>query len=378
MALSPSRRRLLQWPAAASVVALGGCGMSNSEQKAPAPGSAKATGYVMPLESAPHERTFMQWPMMADAYGGADNLNNVRENIALLARTIAKFEPVVMLGPEAEGKTIKEATRNKVEHWAINTNDLWCRDAGPTFVQNAEGALAIVDLNFNGWGEEQRFDHDAEIVKKIASRMDMPLFNAGVVGEGGGLDTDGAGTLIAHESSWVDDYRNFEKRDVIEKRLLDALGAEKMIWGPGLAEQDITDYHIDSLARFVKPGTVLIQLPKQVDPYDPFSKAAYQTYEILKKATDANGNPFELVVVPEPENTRSQAEDLMASYTNYYVCNGAVISAEYGDDDADLQARATLQHLYPGREIVMLNIDAICESGGGVHCATQQQPASRT
>ena len=97
--------------------------------------------------------------------------------------------------------------------------------------------------------------------------------------------------------------------------------------------------------------------------------------EILKKATDAKGNPFELVVVPEPENTRSQEEDFVASYANYYVCNGAVISAEFGDDKADLQAQATLQHLYPGREIVMLNIDPIGESGGGVHCATQQQPS---
>jgi len=369
-----SRRRIMQWQAAVSVAALSGCGMNNSKKNAPAVNSAKAAGYAMPPETVPHERTFMQWPMEENSYSTAE-LKSVRDSIGLIARTIAKFEPVVMIGPEAEDQAIKTATRDTVEHWAINTNDLWCRDSGPTFVQNTDDAIAIVDLNFNGWGEAQRYDHDREIARKIATRLDVPLFNAGVRGEGGGLDTDGAGTLIAHQSSWLDKRRNRDTLAVIEKKLLDALGAEKMIWAPGLAGGDITDFHIDSLARFVKPGTVLIQLPKQMNPYDPFSKAAYQTYEILKKATDANGKPLEVVVVPEPENTRSQAEGFVASYANHYVCNGAVISAEFGDDEADLQARATLQYLYPGREIVMLNIDPIGGSGGGVHCTTQQQPA---
>ena len=145
------------------------------------------------------------------------------------------------------------------------------------FRMQMDHSLLLIS-NFNGWGGAQRHDHDGEIVRKVAAQMESPLFNAGIRGEGGGLDTDGAGTLIAHESSWLDKGRNRDKRDVIEKKLLDSLGAEKMIWAPGLAGGDITDYHIDSLARFVKPGTILIQLPKQLDPYDPFSKAAYQTW----------------------------------------------------------------------------------------------------
>lgn len=372
----PSRRQVLQWQAAGTLAALYGCGGNKEAMSTPAPNSPKAAGYRMPAETALHELTFMQWPMATDVYKGKKNLASVQQSIAKIARTIAKFEPVVMLGPQSEKSAIAEATNATVEHWDINTNDLWCRDSGPTFVQNTDGSLAIVDMNFNGWGQAQRFDHDGVIARKIAERMELPLFNAGIVGESGGLDFDGTGVIMAHESSWIDNRRNNKvDRDTIEKHLLDSLGAHKMIWSPGLAGHDITDFHIDSLARFVKPGVVLIQLPEQLNPYDPFSKAAFETYETLKKATDLDGNPLELIVLPEPQNIRSQEEEFVASYINYYTCNGAVISAEFGDDKADLQARATLGYLFPDREVVMLNIDPIGENGGGIHCATKQQPA---
>ena len=147
-----------------------------------------------------------------------------------------------------------------------------------------------------------------------------------------------------------------------------------MIWAPGVKGKDITDYHIDALARFVSPGRVLIQLPDRIDPSDPWSASAYETYAILKKATDANGRKLDIIVVPEPVDIRSQNDDFVASYVNYYVCNGAIISAEFGDDAADQKAFDLLKLLYPGREIISLNIDAIGDAGGGIHCATQQQP----
>jgi agmatine deiminase len=119
---------------------------------------------------------------------------------------------------------------------------------------------------------------------------------------------------------------------------------------------------------------VLIQLPKKPDPTDPWSISAFETFEVLKKSTDANGRNLDIIVVPEPVDIRSDKADFVASYVNYYVCNGAVIGAEFGDRAADDEARSILASLYPGRKIISLNIDAIGESGGGIHCATQQQP----
>jgi agmatine deiminase len=343
-------------------------------QGARAAGSAKQAGFRFPLESDPHERTFMQWPSRNAIYGGMEDLNEVREKIALIANSIAKFEPVIMLARPEQTDQAQEFLKAGVELWPIETEDLWCRDSGPSFVVNAKGELACTEFNFNGWGGKQSYRDDSRIARRCAEKLGMTMFDNGLVGEGGGVEVDGQGTALAHASCWVNPNRNSGSEAEVEALLLDALGAEKMIWAPGIKGADITDYHIDALARFVKPGQVLIQLPDRPDDSDPWSVSAFETYDILKKATDAQGRKLDIVVLPSPDDIRSESEDFVSSYVNYYVCNGAIIGAEFGDDRADEEAARILGQLYPGREIVSLNVDPIGEAGGGIHCATQQQP----
>ncbi len=334
-------------------------------------------GFTMPLESERHLRSFMQWPSDLETYGRADDLEAVREKIALIANAIAKFEPVVVLCSADQIDSAKAQIFGGIEIWPMPVQDLWCRDSGPAFVVDGKGNIAASELNFNGWGEKQNHGDDSKIARAVATKLGLPIFENAVVGEGGGVEVDGAGTALAHASCWVNANRNAGSQAEVEKALLAALGAEKMIWAPGVAGADITDYHIDALARFVKPGQVVIQLPQKIIDGDPWSVAAYETYEVLKKATDAQGRKLEIVVLPEPINVRSLDEDFVSSYVNYYVCNGAVISAEFGDDKTDEEAHKILSQLYPTRKIVSLNIDAIGESGGGIHCATQQQPLAK-
>jgi agmatine deiminase len=336
--------------------------------------TAKQAGFQMPLESVPHERTFMQWPALDDIYGGPEDLAAVREKIALIANTIARFEPVVMLVRPEQRDEAQHHFKANVEAWPFPVQDLWCRDSGPTLVVDGNGHLAVSELGFNGWGNKQAHGDDARLAQRVAEKLNLPVFDSGLKGEGGGVENDGAGTLLAHASCWVNPNRNAGSRSEIEQHLLAALGAEKMIWAPGVIGADITDFHIDALARFVKPGQVLIQLPEKIITGDPWSAAAYETYDILKQATDAQGRKLDIVVVPEPVNIRARAADFVNSYANYYVCNGAVICAEFGDDRADAEASRLLGQLYPGRQIVSLNTDAIGEAGGGIHCSTQQQP----
>ena len=338
--------------------------------------SARAAGFRMPQESDPHERTFMQWPSSVKTYGGTKYLYDVQDSIADIANAIAKFEPVVLLANTEEVKHARKLLDEGVEIWPIEAQDLWCRDSGPTFVVSTGGTLAVSELNFNGWGAKQDVSFDSRIARRVATEMGLEIFDSGVIGEGGGVETDGAGTLLAHESSWVNKNRNAGSRDEIEKMLLEALGAERMIWAPGIAGEDITDYHIDALARFVKPGQVVIQLPDSIDQNDPWSVSAFETYEILKQSRDASGNKLDIVVLPtpDPEKIRSEEEDFVSSYVNYYVCNGAVIGAQFGDDAVDAKAAEILGQLYPGRQVVSLDVDPIGEAGGGIHCATQQQP----
>jgi agmatine deiminase len=339
--------------------------------------SAKAAGYHMPLESVPHLRTFMQWPALKSIYGNQEDLDAVREKIALIANSIAKFEPVVLLARPEQAEDAKTYLKRGVEIWPMAVQDLWCRDSGPTFVVDGAGKVATSELNFNGWGKKQPHDDDAQIARRVSEKLGMAIFENAVKGEGGGVENDGEGTLLAHASCWVNSNRNTGTEKEIGNALCDALGAEKMIWAPGVAGADITDYHIDALARFVKPGLVLIQLPEKVIDGDPWSAAAFETYEVLKKATDAQDRKLDIVVIPEPINIRSRSKDFVSSYVNYFVCNGAVIGAEFGDDKADEEAARLLGQLYPGREVVSLNVDAIGESGGGIHCSTQQQPLGK-
>lgn len=331
--------------------------------------------YEMPLESEPHERTIMQWPVNLDIYDRA-SLKRVQRAIARIANTIVKHEPVAMLAAATDAANARGLLSGDVELWDIATDDLWCRDSGPTFVRDAAGKLAIAHIRFNGWGNKQPHANDARIAGRIAERLGIPLIDSGLVGEQGGVEHDGAGTLMAHASCWANPNRNRMSEREIGDKLLRALGGRKMIWAPGIAGKDITDYHIDALARFVGPGKILIQLGDEIDPDDPRSVSGHETLKILQQSTDPRGQKLDIVRLPDPVDIRSAEPDFVASYVNYYVCNGAVIAAEFGDKAADGHAREMLQSLYPGRTVEMIEIDAIGESGGGIHCATQQQPAS--
>jgi agmatine deiminase len=334
---------------------------------------AKAMRYEMPLESEPHERCFMQWPVSLAVYD-RPLLARVQVAIAKIANTISRYEPVVMLADARSGKFARRLLSPEVEIWDIPTDDLWCRDSGPTFVRGPDGTLAVAHIRFNGWGRKQPHNRDSRIAERVAKRLGLPVIPSGLVGEQGGVEHDGAGTLLAHASSWANPNRNRLSLAEIERRLLVALGGRKMIWAPGIKGKDITDYHIDALARFVSPGKVLIQLGETIDPEDPWSVAGHETLKILRRATAANGRPLEIMRLDDPIDIRSTAADFVSSYVNYYVANGAVIAAQFGDRQADGAAQEMLEGLYPGRRVEMIEVDAIGESGGGIHCATQQQP----
>lgn len=331
--------------------------------------AALPNGYFVPPEEDPHQRTFMQWPVNREVHPDPVFLDMVQDTIAEIANTIAAFEPVTMLAHPDDHARARRKLSADVELWDIPTEDLWARDAGPLFAIDGQGGIVISHLKFNGWGRKQVHARDSQIAAKVAERLGLPLIDSLLQGEAGGVEQDGHGLLIAHESSWVIENRNPGlTRAEVEARLLTAYGADRMIWAPGVWDQDITDYHIDSLARFTGPGRVLIQLPDDPDPSDDFQMAALETHDLLEAAG------LEIEVIPEPVERRIDTEDFVAAYVNYYLCSGAVIAAQFGDAEADAIAVDALSRAYPGREVITLNADTLGEMGGGIHCATQQMP----
>jgi agmatine deiminase len=332
-------------------------------------------GFYAPAEEAPHARTWLAWASTKSIYGASTGyFEDVQETLGRLAAAIAEHEPVTMMAGVEQHDLARNLCGPKVELVDIPTDDMWARDNGPIFLNNDDGEKAVLDLNFNGWGGKQRHSMDGRISRSIADVLDRSYIKAAVVGEGGGIEFDGEGTLILTDSCWVNDNRNpGMSRNEIEDELKARLGVEKVIWVPGVRGEDITDGHIDGSIRIVRPGVLMM------DDYLGDTTVWGQTHaeakEILKKATDAKGRAFEIVEIPVPETSRSTHPDFFASYANFYIGNGAVYTPQFGDKSADSRASQTLGELFPGRKIVALNVDRIYENGGGIHCVTQQEPA---
>ena len=159
-----------------------------------------------------------------------------------------------------------------------------------------------------------------------------------------------------------------------EALLKPLLGLRKIIWLPGIRGKDITDGHTDFYARFASPGVVVAGFDPDPTSFDHVVTKKH--LEILRSATDADGRKLKVVVLAGPKTIRLKFEtkEFAAGYINFYVVNGAVISPEFGDSIADSKAKSTLQELFPDRDIVQINIDAIAAGGGGIHCTTQQEP----
>ena len=339
--------------------------------------AATAGGYAVPLDSTPHTRTWMAWPDSKAIYGR--KLAGMQANIALIANTIADYEPVYLLANAASVTTAKRACTNPnvTVIGSIPIDDCWMRDSGPVFRTNGSGGLNAVGLNFNGWGNKQTHANDALVAGRVAAYLGVRFTAAGFVSEGGAIETDGAGTLMATKSSIINSNRNPNMTQAqIEAAMEAAYGASEVIWFTGIVGQDITDDHVDATSRFLAPGAGLVQTPNPADPADIWSKDEQQQYNTLSAADDAAGDRIEVTALKSPDYNliRATSVNFVDSYANYYVCNGAVISAQFGDATADANAAAVLTSLFPDRDIIQLNIDNLGNQGGGIHCVTQPQP----
>ena len=318
----------------------------------------------------------MCWPASEDIWG--DQLPDVRQDIAGLARAIAGYEPVVLFARPGQDGAAQQAGGQDVEVVAMPVDDLWARDTLPVFVHDGS-VLKGVDFNFNGWGNKQEHTNDSRLAAAVLTRYRIPRISTPLVTEGGALETDGQGTLLVTESSIVNSNRNPGKsRDEIEADLKAALGVTKVIWLAGVRGQDITDAHVDCLARFVAPGVVLLDQPFPGAPADVWSRSSAQAKQVLQGATDAHNRPLQITELPQPDPDliTGRGDAFVSSYINFYVANQAVFMPRFGDSAADSKAQQILRDQFPGRDIVPLKIDAIAAGGSGIHCSTHDQPGT--
>ncbi len=331
-------------------------------------------GFYAPAEAAPHARTWLAWASTKSIYGASTAyFEDVQETLGRLAAAIAEYEPVSMMAGAEHHDLARKLCGPRVELVDIKTDDMWARDNGPIFLNNDDGRKAVLDLNFNGWGGKERHSKDCRISRSIADSLNRSYIKADIVGEGGGIEFDGEGTLILTDSCWVNDNRNPGKsQDEIEAELKVRLGVQKVIWVPGVRGEDITDGHIDGSIRIVRPG--LLMMDDYHGDSTAWGQVQAESWDILSRTTDAKGRSFEIVEIPIPEKSRSTHPGFFGNYANFYVGNGVVYTPQFGDKPADSRASQSFCKLFPEREIVELNVDRIYENGGGIHCVTQQEP----
>ncbi|MGV9316502.1 agmatine deiminase family protein [Streptomyces sp. NPDC003691] len=379
--LSPSRRAALRALAGLGTLALGAsaCGPAESGTRArtastPVKPSPAGGGRRLGAEWESHARTFMSWPALTSVW--EEDLPYVRKDIARIARAVGEYEAVVMMARPDQVKAAQRACGSQVEVIPLPVDDLWARDTVPVFVEQG-GKVTGVDFNFNGWGDKQEHTYDARVGRTLLPEYGIPRIQAPLVSEGGSFETDGEGTLLITESSIVNVNRNPGKsRDRIEAELKQSLGMEKVVWLAGVRGEDITDAHVDSLVRFTEPGVVLLDRAFPGTPPDSWSRSADQAQSVLETATDARGRRFEIVELPQPDLRKitGEGEDFLASYANFYIANDSVFLPRFGDRKADDRARGIMREHFPGRDVVLVPIDTVASGGGGIHCATHDQP----
>lgn len=337
----------------------------------------------MPPEWAPHRGTWLSWPHRESSWPG--KFEPIPGVFAEIVRQLAPHEEVHInvAGPEMEADVRSVLRHRQVETSNVffhhnPTNDAWCRDHGPIFLQRTVNDVpeqAIVDWGYNAWGGKYPpFDLDDVIPTRIGAELGIPVFHPGIVMEGGSIDVNGCGTLLTTESCLLNPNRNPElSREEIEGYLRDYLGVRQILWlGDGIAGDD-TDGHVDDLARFTDPRTVVTVVEE--DPADENYAPLADNLRRLQGMTDQDGRPLRIVTLPMPRPLWHDGQRLPASYANFYIANGVVLLPAY-DPPRDEIARRTLQGLFPDRRVIPIDCTDLVWGLGAVHCVTQQWPAA--
>jgi agmatine deiminase len=363
-------------------------------------------GYRMPAEWRRHEATWLAWPKDPETW--PDRVAQVEEIFLQIMAALAPHETVNLLVDDATTEASVRARcvfpgAENISCLQIPTVDSWIRDYGPNFLVSDKlqfvadapektlaktndklkfvgHSLAYNDWIFNAWGNKyEPLKQDDSIPQRLQSLLNVPRFEPGIVMEGGSIDVNGAGCVLTTEQCLLNPNRNPHlSKNEIEQYLKDYLGVEKVLWlGEGIVGDD-TDGHIDDIARFV--ATDVIVCAVEEDPNDANYELLQDNLKRLRKMTNTEGRPFEVVTLPMPgvvggtSNDKLDLDRLPASYANFYIANNVVLAPVFGHAN-DGRALETLGRLFPNRQVVGINCEPLVWGMGTIHCVTQQQPA---
>lgn len=335
----------------------------------------------MPAEWEAHRGTWLSWPHKEASWpGGFEPIPGIFANI--VGHLVPHEEVHINVGDAALEASAREALRGcsvpvaSVFFHRNPTNDAWCRDHGPVFVEQESAGRrdqVILDWGYNAWGDKYPpYDLDDVVPTRVGAELGIPVMVPGMVLEGGSIDLNGAGTLLTTEQCLLNPNRNPTlSREQIEAALREYLGARHILWlGEGI-EGDDTDGHVDDLTRFVDPVTVVTAVEE--DRADTNYEPLRDNLARLRSMSDQDGHPLRVVELPMPPALYREGQRLPASYANFYIANGVVLLPGF-DPARDERARGVLQSLFPTRRVIVIDCTDLVWGLGAIHCVTQQWP----
>jgi agmatine deiminase len=341
-------------------------------------------GFRMPAEWEPHEATWLAWPHQRSDWPG--KFGTIPWVYAEIVRHLHRSEKVrILVNDPAAERRARRVLRHagvdlaRVECFAILTDRVWTRDYCPLFVKDTAGTVAVTDWGFNGWAKYDNWHHDDAVPAQLTSRLMLRRWQAmsgdrRIVLEGGSIDVNGAGLLLTTEECLLSPVQARNpglSREDLERVLAEYLGVRKVLWlGRGIAGDD-THGHIDDLARFVGPRTVVTVV--EDDPADENYVPLQENLDHLRGMKDTEGLPLDVVKLPMPAPLFFQGQRLPASYANFYIANERVLVPTF-NDSKDRIALGVLAELFPGRVVVGIHAVDLVWGLGTLHCLTQQQP----
>ena len=360
---------------------------------APRPPRAEPTpatlGYAMPAEWEPHAATWLVWPHNASDWPG--KLDPVRWAYAEIVRKLTPGERVRLLVQTPRIAAVAQTCLaragvdlRRVEFILQPTDRGWTRDTGPLFVCRGRGRArrrAIVHFHFNGWAKYPNWRRDRRVPEMAARRLRVPLFEARAAGrelvlEGGGIEVNGRGTLLTTEECYLDPRVQVRNpglgRAEYEAAFREYLGARHVLWLPRGLSGDDTHGHIDDLARFVNPRTLV--MVRESNRRDANYRPLAENWERVPDLRLEDGSKPEVVPLPLPAPLFFDGQRLPASYANFYLANAAVLVPTFNDPN-DRVALGVLAELIRDRPVVGIHAVDLVWGLGTLHCLTQQEPA---
>jgi agmatine/peptidylarginine deiminase len=331
-----------------------------------------------PAEWESQSAVLLAWPH--DGTDWAARLEGVEQTYVSLVAAITRFQPALVCVADGELQARASALLQvagvdlaRVRFFEVPYDDTWLRDSGPITLREGDG-FRLLDFHFTAWGGKFEAGLDDQLVAKLHAsgllakaahqRIDFAL-------EGGGIETDGAGTLL---STWtcLHERHPDKSRAEITATLEKSLAQSRTLWlFHGYLEGDDTDAHIDTLARFAGPEAIVFQAcDDEADSHFAPLQAMAAEIAALRQA---DGRPYRLFPLPWAKPILDEGRRLAASYANFLIINGAVLMPAYGDA-ADATAAAVLAKAFPGREIVRIDCRPLIWQNGSLHCVTMQLP----